>query len=246
MINKSHVLNRMIMVVAVFAGSLSTPAAASVVFSDDTFDLTNYTIDTYQSGGATINTSQTLLNGNPGAALQTIITEPLSLSTFFTTQVFMNNSFIYDPGTQGAIQSIDASGDGYLFVQNLNGSLIRYAPAVISQNGNYYVSVITTPPVNGVWQSSSRNGLLATDFELVTNPLLQTTNPFSHPDFTSGAIQFGTTIFTFNPPIGGATWDIRVDNLSYTVNTVPIPPAIWLFGAGLLSLVGMARRKKTA
>ena len=27
--------------------------------------------------------------------------------------------------------------------------------------------------------------------------------------------------------------------------TVPIPPALWLFGSGLLGLVGMARRKKT-
>ena len=30
------------------------------------------------------------------------------------------------------------------------------------------------------------------------------------------------------------------------VNTVPIPAALWLFGSGLLGLVSMARRKKTA
>jgi hypothetical protein len=28
------------------------------------------------------------------------------------------------------------------------------------------------------------------------------------------------------------------------VSAVPIPPAVWLFGSGLLGLVGMARRKK--
>jgi hypothetical protein len=27
---------------------------------------------------------------------------------------------------------------------------------------------------------------------------------------------------------------------------VPIPPALWLFGSGLLGLVGIARRKKAA
>jgi len=32
----------------------------------------------------------------------------------------------------------------------------------------------------------------------------------------------------------------------YVVETVPIPPALWLFGSGLLGLVGMARRKKAA
>lgn len=31
-----------------------------------------------------------------------------------------------------------------------------------------------------------------------------------------------------------------------TFNAVPIPPALWLFGPGLLGLVGIARRKKAA
>ena len=35
-----------------------------------------------------------------------------------------------------------------------------------------------------------------------------------------------------------------IDNLVFSA--VPIPAAIWLFGSGLLGLVGMARRKKTA
>jgi len=33
-----------------------------------------------------------------------------------------------------------------------------------------------------------------------------------------------------------------IDNLEYTV--VPVPAAIWLFGSGLIGLVGIARRKK--
>jgi hypothetical protein len=34
--------------------------------------------------------------------------------------------------------------------------------------------------------------------------------------------------------------------LHLTLSHVPIPPAVWLFGTGLLGLVGMARRKKTS
>ena len=30
------------------------------------------------------------------------------------------------------------------------------------------------------------------------------------------------------------------------VSTVPVPAAVWLFGSGLLGLVGIARRKKKA
>lgn len=33
-------------------------------------------------------------------------------------------------------------------------------------------------------------------------------------------------------------------NANFNVNAVPVPAAVWLFGSGLLGLVGMARRKK--
>jgi hypothetical protein len=32
----------------------------------------------------------------------------------------------------------------------------------------------------------------------------------------------------------------------FTLSTVPVPPALWLFGSGLLGLIGVARRKKAA
>ena len=31
---------------------------------------------------------------------------------------------------------------------------------------------------------------------------------------------------------------------SYTPSAIPVPAAVWLFGSGLLGLVGVARRKK--
>lgn len=33
---------------------------------------------------------------------------------------------------------------------------------------------------------------------------------------------------------------------SFAVSAVPVPAAVWLFGSGLLGLIGVARRKKTA
>ena len=55
----------------------------------------------------------------------------------------------------------------------------------------------------------------------------------------------------------GLTWDVSTDgtivldapayqDVTYAVaaKVVPVPAAVWLFGSGLLGLVGMARRKK--
>jgi hypothetical protein len=43
-------------------------------------------------------------------------------------------------------------------------------------------------------------------------------------------------------------FDAYIDNLSIVtdVSAVPVPAAVWLFGSGLLGLVGVARRKKSA
>jgi len=43
----------------------------------------------------------------------------------------------------------------------------------------------------------------------------------------------------------GDGFSIALD-LTLTPTAVPIPPALWLFGSGLLGLIGMARRKKAA
>ena len=48
------------------------------------------------------------------------------------------------------------------------------------------------------------------------------------------------------PASGTADWDTGVfyDNLNFAA--VPVPAAVWLFGSGLLGLVGVARRRKQA
>ncbi|HYA39620.1 MAG TPA: VPLPA-CTERM sorting domain-containing protein [Candidatus Methylomirabilis sp.] len=37
-----------------------------------------------------------------------------------------------------------------------------------------------------------------------------------------------------------------LDNVKVDVSAVPVPPAVWLFGSGLLGLIGVARRKTTS
>ena len=61
---------------------------------------------------------------------------------------------------------------------------------------------------------------------------------------TAYTLQFAAVCVAANT----CTADYYFDNISVTadVNAVPVPAAAWLFGSGLLGLVGVARRKITA
>lgn len=58
------------------------------------------------------------------------------------------------------------------------------------------------------------------------------------------------TVFEYSDPTSTTvgSWTAATSNISGSafVSTVPVPAAVWLFGSGLLGLVGVARRKKAA
>ena len=76
------------------------------------------------------------------------------------------------------------------------------------------------------------------------------------PIYTSGPYWSGTEFdslrgWLFNFDVGASS--VALKNNAFTwavhagdVSAVPIPAAMWLFGSGLLGLVGIARRKKAA
>ena len=61
----------------------------------------------------------------------------------------------------------------------------------------------------------------------------------------TATIDHGNNTFTVVFDNAGTTYLIDVENVTPPA-AIPVPPAVWLFGSGLLGLVGMARRKKTA
>ena len=70
------------------------------------------------------------------------------------------------------------------------------------------------------------------------------TNSFSFIGFTNdmGDIR---SLEIFNRSGGNGTFE-AVDNVTLgTLTAVPIPAAVWLFGSGLIGLIGVARRKKS-
>jgi hypothetical protein len=60
---------------------------------------------------------------------------------------------------------------------------------------------------------------------------------YQHADFLSG---------TVSREDAAGRWNFDGTNLTYgaAVSTVPVPAAAWLFGSGLIGLVGVARRRK--
>jgi len=55
---------------------------------------------------------------------------------------------------------------------------------------------------------------------------------------------YSATIVSIEPSGSGGTPYLL--NLTGTISAVPVPAAIWLFGSGLVGLMGVARRLKAA
>ena len=107
---------------------------------------------------------------------------------------------------------------------------------------------------DGLWWLVNLNGtnssLMATD-----NSNLKTLDGWLNEFSNAGLVGSNISSIQLGVGSGSPGLDSYVDYLSFTnagdtqtwdfaVATVPVPAAVWLFGSGLLGLVGVARRKK--
>jgi hypothetical protein len=231
----------------VLAFILSAPlACANTVFTDYTFNLANYSISTFQTGGATINVTQTLTGGDPGSALEVVTTLPAPVGESYSgTSYFLNKTFLYNPSSQGSIKSIGVSVDQLLeFTGATPPVAVAFTP-VIFQDGNYYVFHIGVAFAPGVYQTIADTGLQASDFDLVTNMINETVDPSMHPDFMSGLMELG-----FSSGLSSAFEDVTItktayyDNLSYNlVSATPEPRAAFLILVGVGMVLLFAKRR---
>jgi hypothetical protein len=111
----------------------------------------------------------------------------------------------------------------------------------IDQDQDYGVPLLADPDGSGSATAMTINASLA-DFQ-PDDPLLTGLPIYTY--FTANTLSFDPRI---NPFITTLSGSMQV-NYWYTqeieVTDVPLPAAAWLFGSGLLALVGVARRKKT-
>ena len=63
---------------------------------------------------------------------------------------------------------------------------------------------------------------------------------------TSVIMQIQNNLSATSTEVGDAAWiQKKFGTVGVTVNPVPVPAAVWLFGSGLIGLVAMARRKRS-
>ena len=62
--------------------------------------------------------------------------------------------------------------------------------------------------------------------------------------FTATSVTQTIRLQAFTADLSGIAY-IGIDGLQLVNTTVPVPAAVWLFGSGLIGLIGIARRKKS-
>lgn len=204
--------------------SMSAPAFANEVFTDSTFNMADYpSPPTLVSPGVSLSVGQCAGCGNPGQGLQIIATWPAAQTTNSAVVGLPNTTFSYDPATQGAITSINASVDKN-FTDNFPGpgtGFNTFHP-LIEQGGNFFLASIPGPTVSTPgstgYNTISQTGLLASNFEeydFSTASFIA-----GSPDFAGGPMLLGLAqLFNTGTTTVGYTSEADYDNLQLTLNT---------------------------
>jgi hypothetical protein len=226
--------------------ALAASGRADVTFSDGAFNLANYTQNTYNSNPSvgSFTVTQCASCGNPGNALDiNYIVNAGAGADLLTIVGETNNSWTYNPSTQGAIGGLDFSVDKYLDSPVPN--TLNTGIPLLFQNGNYYVDFVSGPLPKDQFNTIVGDDLQASDFELLDFST-GARDASMHPDFSAngGAITFGTAArFQDFPFTGSFPAEIRLDNLSISIVPEPNSAALVLAVMGLLGPVASRFRK---
>ncbi len=235
-------------------------AFANTVFFDDTFNMANYTKIFYATSGTTTVSNYQLTAASAMCAVATPPVDCSKVPSFaitlnmpnggFERSAFTNSTFVYNPQTEGAIDSIRVSGDRIITMADPVPSDGTALGIVLMQDGKYYTGAVNSSYVwSGItsgWVSFDQTGFTAgdfTEFDFMTG-IAGT----GHPDFAGNAITFGIGQRTIaggpnsSTPLTEYT---TYDNVRFEITTAPVPEpsSLLLIGTGLAGFAGVLRRK---
>ena len=175
--------------------------------------------------------------------------------------------------SDGLITRDTTSGLRWLDLTETRGLSYNYVNSQFGSDGLYEGWRMATPAeVVGLWLNfnidlsagaySYGNGIIDPNIQLATEVIGETYHPAGLNLYTGvhGWVKDNFLItavgtYSYNNSTNNY-FPLRHDTVSgyggitdptsgvYVVSTVPVPPAVWLFGSGLLGLIGVARRKK--
>ena len=232
MVNKS-IIGATCACLAVVAFNSSAAIVADTEFSDTDW-LSAKALDTTAGSLASSTSIQQISGGNPGAYRETIHDWQVTVDGVQIRFAHLFTPMSYDMSVQGAINSLvfemDAKVDS---APQVNAIGFRF---LVEQDGIFYESNTDGVILVGTSWNSINEILTATDFVAIGGA--------NNPDFSiaGSPIRFGYVTGNGGSNTGRTLQAVGgVDN--WSVSFVPIPATVWLFGSGLLGLIGFARRK---
>jgi probable HAF family extracellular repeat protein len=155
-------------------------------------------------------------------------------------------AFLYDGGTMTDLGTL--GGGGWSFAQgiNNNGDIVGYSSAASNVTERhaflYSNGVMTDLGIQSNWSVASR----INDSGQITGYFRDTNGLFHAFLYDSGVLNdlgtLGGDSFAYGINDNGQI--VGDSSLSAPLSQVPIPSAVWLFGSGLLGLLGVARRRQ--
>lgn len=155
---------------------------------------------------------------------------------------------VNNPVSENDIFSLDIIGTGFAEIVDGGGVDLTFDASV--------VNVLSVSFDTGVWNFVNNTGTINNTLGTVDGIAVSALPSTVTGDFIFATIQFqavglsgtnsslGLTEFAGNPWASGGSNITPLDFVNGNVSIVPVPAAVWLFGSGLLGLIGLARRER--
>ena len=160
-------------------------------------------------------------------------------------------SLFYVGSATASLVETSYSGEIHGFNTDVGSVFVTFTYDTVTPSsftGSAYISGFGDFAANNFTFDSKNNTYLFFSAPVVEGQTTSSLHLFgSFYDYSPSIFSFSSSSYAIGTSFGAPHFDVVLDNLSAVttpVSTVPVPAAVWLFGSGLIGLIGFARRKK--